>query len=119
MDDLTIRDRQVDALEDARLEEFEQGLIKELRENFPEALAEVSDESVREFVQSIEQLAMNYELETEEQIRRLAVYAYGARTFLGKIPHWFDGIMNQTQITASNRIRMLALRLQHAMAEAS
>lgn len=119
MDEFTIRDRQIDALENARLEEFEKGVVQELRENFPEALAEVSDQSVREFVQSIEALAMNYELETEEQIRRLAVYAFGARTFLRKIPQWFDGIMNQTQISPANRIRMLALRLQHAMSEAS
>jgi hypothetical protein len=114
---MKIRREQIQELSEARVQQFEASVIKELRENFPEHLDDADDESLLEFVQSVEEDAMNYGLETGDQIRRLAVYSLGAEIFLDDVPDWFAGIMSQTTVSAQNRIRMLALRLAHEMSE--
>jgi hypothetical protein len=95
--------------------DLERLAVAELRETFGVLLDALNDDQLAGYVQEIKSLGEDWGLETDVQIRRLAVFLYGAQIFLGDVPPWVSTIMADPQRTPQERILLLTKRLRAAM----
>ena len=95
--------------------ELERLAVAELREIFGVLLDSLNDDQLAGYVQGVKLLGEDWGLETDVQIRRLAVYLYGAQIFLGDVPPWVSRIMADPQRSPQERILSLTVRLREAM----
>jgi hypothetical protein len=97
--------------------ELERLAVAELREIFGALLDSLNDDQLAGYVQGVKALGEDWGLETDVQIRRLAVYLYGAQIFLGGLPPWVRAIMADPRKSAQERILSLTVRLRRAMSQ--
>lgn len=91
--------------------------VAELRETFGDLLRDRSDQDLAYQVGAVRRLAEAWELDAPELVRRLTVYLYGARIFLGDLPAWVAEIMGDRSVEGRERVLALTRRLRVAMRE--
>ena len=109
---LSIRQEQMDVLSAYTRNQFEQRMIKHLREKFPDRTKDLPDEKIRLVVQDSMRKAKGYNIEYEDDIRRFTVYLviYGTRLDTREETQWIGNILRRDDLTGTAKMDLIDSR---------
>jgi hypothetical protein len=109
---LVIRQEQMDVLSVYMRAQFEQQMVKHLREKFPERTQDLPDERIRMVVQSSIKKAERYGIEYEDDIRRFIEYLviYGTRLDTREDTQWLGDVLRRNDLDGTAKMDLIDQR---------
>jgi len=106
---LIIRDEQMDVLRAHMRRQYEQRIVKHLREKFPDRTKDLPDKRIRDAVQNSMKKAESYGLEYEDDIRRFIEYLviYGTKFDTQEETRWIGDILQRNDLDGTAKMDMI------------
>jgi hypothetical protein len=106
---LIIRDEQMDVLRAHMRRQYEQHIVKHLREKFPDRTKDLPDKRIRDTMQNGMKKAEGYGLEYEDDIRRFIEYSvmYGTKSDNQEETRWIGDILQRNDLDGTAKMDMI------------
>lgn len=116
---LRIRKEQMDVFRAYMRGQFEQRLVKHLREKFPDRTKDFPDESLRVVVQNSVKKAESYGIEYENDLRRFIEYwmIYGNQMDIQEETRWIGDTLRRHDLDGTAKMDLIDSRELQALRE--